>query len=44
MSNYLKDIDSAAGLVAGNGSAWDAISPEYVARMKKSKRYQRDVY
>ena len=40
MSNYFRDIDAAAGLVADRGSAWDAISPEYVARMKAQNRFK----
>lgn len=40
MSNYIKEIESAAGLVADSGSAWDAISPEYVARMKTQNRFK----
>ena len=40
MSNYLKDIDSAAQLVGSNGAAWDAISPESVARMKAQNRFK----
>ena len=40
MANYFDDIDAAAGLVASNGSAWDAISPEYVARMKAQNRFK----
>ena len=40
MSNYTKHIESAADLVAENGSAWDAISPEYVARMKTQNRFK----
>ena len=40
MSNYLQDIDSAARLIGSNGSPWDAISPEYVARMKAQNRFK----
>jgi len=40
MSNYSRDIDAAAGLVAERGSAWDAISPEYVARMKAQNQFK----
>jgi isocitrate lyase len=40
VSNYLRDINSTADLVAAHGSAWDAISPEYVARMKAQNRFK----
>ncbi len=40
MSNYLQDIDATASLVADRGSSWDAISPEYVARMKAQNRFK----
>jgi isocitrate lyase len=40
MSHYLDDINHAAGLVGSHGSAWDAISPEYVARMKAQNRFR----
>jgi len=40
MSNYMNDINSAATLIGGQGSAWDAISPEYVARMKAQNRFK----
>ena len=40
MSSYSRDIDRTAGLVADQGSAWDAISPEYVARMKAQNRFK----
>ena len=39
MSNYSREIDTAASLVAKGGNAWDAISPEYVARMKVQNRF-----
>lgn len=34
MSNYKKDIEAAALLRKKNGSGWDAIIPESVARMR----------
>ena len=34
MSQYSDDISNAANLIASHGSAWDAIDPESVARMK----------
>ncbi|MCG8371560.1 MAG: isocitrate lyase, partial [Proteobacteria bacterium] len=40
MSQYADDIQSAAALIAGNGSAWDAIDPESVARMKAQNRFR----
>ncbi len=40
MSNYSQDISAAANLVAQHGSSWDAISPEYVARMKAQNRFK----
>ena len=40
MSTYMKDIEAAAGLVQDHGSAWDTISPEYVARMKTQNRFK----
>jgi len=40
MSNYSREIDAVTSLVAENGSAWDAISPESVARMKIQNRFR----
>ena len=40
MSTYSRDIEASANLVAAQGSAWDAISPEYVARMKAQNRFK----
>jgi isocitrate lyase len=40
MSNYSNDINDAAQLIGGHGSAWDAISPEYVARMKAQNQFK----
>ncbi len=40
MSNYSREIDAAANLVAERGTSWDAISPEYVARMKAQNRFK----
>ncbi len=40
MSNYLNDINHAAGVVASHGNAWHSIDPEYVARMKAQNRFQ----
>jgi isocitrate lyase len=40
MSDYNNDINDAAQLIGGHGSAWDAISPEYVARMKAQNQFK----
>ncbi|MDH3993781.1 MAG: isocitrate lyase [Gammaproteobacteria bacterium] len=40
MSNFQQDIDSVAKLRAEHGSAWDAINPEYAARMKAQNRFK----
>jgi len=40
MSNYMKDIDGAATLIGANGSPWNAIDPESVARMKSQNRFK----
>ncbi len=40
MSQYSDDITTAANLIAGQGSAWEAIDPEYVARMKAQNRFK----
>src|SRR5210317_2606447 len=40
MSRYSDDIQAAAGLIASQGSAWDAINPESVARMKAQNRFK----
>ena len=40
MSKYSDDIQAAAGLIASHGEAWDAISPESVARMKAQNRFK----
>jgi len=40
MSNYSNDINDAARLIGEHGSPWDAISPEYVARMKAQNRFK----
>ena len=40
MSQYSEDIASAANLIAGQGSAWKAIDPENVARMKAQNRFR----
>ena len=40
MTQYSEDIQTAAGLIASQGSAWDAINPESVARMKAQNRFK----
>jgi isocitrate lyase len=40
MSNYQQDIAQIAGLCDQHGSSWNAISPEYAARMKAQNRFQ----
>jgi isocitrate lyase len=40
MSQYTDDIQAAAGLIASQGNAWDAIDPENIARMKAQNRFQ----
>ena len=40
MSRYSDDIQAAAGLIATHGSAWEAIDPESVARMKAQNRFR----
>jgi isocitrate lyase len=38
--SYSSDIDAAAGLINEQGGAWNAISPEYVARMRAQNRFK----
>jgi len=40
MSQYSNDLQAAAGLIASQGKAWDAIDPESVARMKAQNRFK----
>jgi len=40
MSQYQQDLESMAKLKASQGNAWNAISPEYAARMKTQNRFQ----
>lgn len=40
MSEYTQDIAAAAGLISNNGSSWDGISPESVARMRAQNRFK----
>ncbi|MEE9313454.1 MAG: isocitrate lyase [Rhizobiaceae bacterium] len=38
--SYSEDIQAIGDLVKANGSSWDAISPEYVARMRAQNRFK----
>ncbi len=40
MSQYRKDIDAVATLKATEGTGWNAINPEYAARMRAQNRFQ----
>jgi len=40
MSNYTKDIAAVAALCETNGSAWNAINPESVARMRAQNKFK----
>lgn len=40
MSEYTKDIDAVATLREKHGAAWDAINPEYAARMRMQNRFK----
>ncbi|SFC04889.1 isocitrate lyase [Marinospirillum celere] len=40
MSTYQKDIDAVATLKEANGSPWDAINPEAVARMRAQNKFK----
>ncbi len=40
MSQYYDDVANAANLIASQGSAWNAIDPENVARMKAQNRFR----
>ncbi|MFT5482608.1 MAG: isocitrate lyase [Halieaceae bacterium] len=39
MSKYLQDIETLAQIRGQNPGTWDAISPEYAARMKAQNRF-----
>lgn len=43
MSEYQKDIDAVAKLKQAQGSSWDAINPEYAARMRAQNRFQNGI-
>ena len=40
MTAYQDDIDAIRALKAEHGSGWDAINPEYVARMRAQNRFR----
>ena len=40
MSNYTKDIDAVATLREAQGASWEAISPEYAARMRAQNKFK----
>lgn len=40
MSQYQQDIDALASVRTAAGNSWDAINPEYAARMKAQNRFQ----
>ncbi|MBY4678897.1 isocitrate lyase [Marinobacterium arenosum] len=40
MSTYQKDIDAIATLREVNGTAWEAINPEYAARMRAQNQFK----
>ncbi|CAG9255703.1 MULTISPECIES: isocitrate lyase [Burkholderia] len=40
MSQYQDDIKAVAGLKENHGSAWNAISPEYAARMRAQNKFK----
>lgn len=40
MTNYHQEISNAADVIARNGTTWDAISPENVARMRLQNRFK----
>ncbi|GIU26165.1 isocitrate lyase [Shewanella schlegeliana] len=40
MTNYRTNIDEAATLINAEGSAWNAINPESVARMRLQNRFK----
>lgn len=40
MSTYASTADQAAAVIAKNGPSWNAINPEYVARMRLQNRFK----
>ena len=40
MTQYQDDIKAVAGLKENHGSAWNAINPEYAARMRAQNKFK----
>jgi isocitrate lyase len=40
MAQYQDDIKAVAGLKENHGSAWNAINPEYAARMRAQNKFK----
>ena len=40
MSNYTKDIEAVTTVCENNGSSWDTINPESVARMRAQNKFK----
>ncbi|WP_438463635.1 isocitrate lyase [Marinomonas sp. PE14-40] len=40
MSNYKNDIDTTASLIASQGAPWNAINPEFAARMRAQNQFK----
>lgn len=40
MSQYTNDIDAIASIKAAAGKSWDAINPEYAARMRAQNKFK----
>jgi len=40
VDNFASTVDQAGALIAKNGPSWNAISPEYVARMRLQNRFK----
>ena len=40
MAQYQDDIKAVAGLKETHGSAWNAINPEYAARMRAQNKFK----
>ncbi len=43
MSSYTNDIDAVSALKEANGSSWDAIGAEYVARMRAQNKFKHGI-
>ena len=42
MAQYQDDIKAVAGLKETHGNAWNAINPEYAARMRAQNKFKTD--